>query len=175
MSRAVRLDPQRYPGIRPIYTFRKWGAARALGVMDWVFTSYGAEAAETLATAIRAIVTGQASAGSAANSVGALLKAHGNAGAWEAFLDMAAEDERGAGLFRDGASKGSIVPVQPMTPEARAAQVKLECDPDTFYADAPLESYMLIVAMLCETFSPFGSAWGSVAPLFTSMAPALST
>ena len=171
MSRSVRLDPVRYPGIRPIYTFKKWGAARALGVMDWVVASYGAEAAETLAGALRSMLTGQIAPREAANTLGSLLKAHGSAGAWEAFLDMAKEDERGAGLFREGASPGSMVPVMPATEAQQAAQVKLGIEPDSFFADEPLEAHMLILAMLCETFRPFGSAWASVAPLFGKATP----
>ena len=169
MSRTVALDPAKYPGIRTGYTFKKWGAQRALEMLDWVSTAYGPEIVEALAGALQALVLGRATAEAAARTIGQVLKAHGSAGAWDAFLRAAGVDASGAGLFR--AVGGNSVPVYPHEEAQRTAQVKLGADPDTYFADDPLEALMLLLAMLCETFRPFGLAWGSVAPLFASMLP----
>jgi hypothetical protein len=169
--RVVHLDPARY-GVRPGFTFRKWGAERALGVFDWVVAAYGPDAAESVAEAVRGLIVGQIDAAAAGRAIGKVLRAHGNANAWGAFLDMAAVDEAtGAGLWRNG-NKAPVWSADPARQQALKAQGQ---DPDTVFADAPLEPLMLIVAMLAETFAPFGRAWDFVAPLFSTAETASPT
>lgn len=163
-TRVVHLDPQRY-GIRPGYTFRKWGAKRALGHFDWLVSAYGPEAAESVAEAVRGLIVGQLDAQAAGRAIGKVLRAHGSAGAMDAFLDMAAVDEAtGAGLWRNG-NKAPVWSADPGRQQALKAQ---GCDPDEVFADEPLEILLLIAAMFAETFRPFGSAWDFVAPLFST-------
>lgn len=164
MSRSVPIDPARY-GVRPGFLFRKWGAARALSVLDWIAERYGPGAAESLAQVVRAIVLGTASADEAGRALGALLRSHGQAGSWDAFLDCAAVDEGGAGLYRAGA-KGGEVPVWSRDPAMQRTLQEKGLHPDAVFADDPLEALRLLAAMLAETFRPFGEAWSFIAPIF---------
>jgi len=162
MPRSVTLDPAKYGLLRP-YVFKKWGAQRALGVLDWLATSYGPGAAESAAEALRALVTGQIDASQAGAAIGSLLRSYGQAGVWEAFLSMAEADEV-SGLWRSG-EKGALAPVWPASPAAREAQAAAGLDPDTYYLEDPLEILRLVVAMLAESFRPFGAAWAYVGPI----------
>lgn len=163
MPRSVTLDPAKYGLGRP-YVFKKWGAQRALGVLDWLATSYGPGAAETAAEAVRALLTGKIGAGEAGSTIGALLAAHGRAGVWDAFLTMAEADEV-SGLYRQG-DKGALAPVWPASEAAREKMAEQGLDPDTYYLEDPLEILRLVVAMLSESFRPFGAAWAYVGPIF---------
>lgn len=168
MSRSVQIDPARY-GVRPGFVFKKWGAARSLSVLDWIADKYGPNVAESLAHIVRAIVLGTASSAEAGAALGGILRAHGQAGAWEAFLDMAAVDESGAGLYRT-ASKGAEVPVWSRDPAMQRTLREKGLDPDEVFADDPLEALRLLGAMLAETFRPFGAAWSFAAQLFGTAA-----
>lgn len=158
MAREVNLDPQRY-GIAPGYVFKKWGTQRALGVLDWIAVNYGAEVVETVANLVRGFLVGEVDARTAGSSLGGLLRAHGSAGSYDAFLSMASCDAS-SGLWRKGG------PVWSDNPGIQSALVEKGLDPDNFYVEDPLEVFRLMLAMLAESFRPFGSAWGFAAPLF---------
>lgn len=164
MSRSVPIDPARY-GVRPGFLFRKWGAARSLSVLDWIADKYGPNVAESAAQIVRAVVLGTASASEAGQALGGILRAHGQSGSWEAFLDMAAVDETGAGLWRAGA-KGGEIPVWSRDPAMQRSLQEKGLHPDAVFADDPLEALRLLAAMLAETFRPFGEAWSFIAPIF---------
>ncbi len=158
MAREVPLSPDRY-GIPAGYTFKKWGTRRATAMLDWIAASYGSGIADALVNLIQGFLIGTLDARSASEQLGGILTSAGHAGNYDAFLRMAACDAT-SGLERNGG------PVWSENPAIQSALEAKGLDPDAFYAEDPLMIYRLMLAMLAETFRPFGSAWDFVALLF---------
>lgn len=169
--REVKLDSARY-GLDPkvTYTFRRWTASRALGEMDWLASNFGDGAAETIAALAGALATGTTTPAEAAGGLGALTRAWGRADSWGAFLRMAACDETG-GLWRAaGAVKAPGAMVWPADVGQQNAIRGTDLDPDVVFCEDPTEILRLMLAMVCESFAPFGAARASIARAWSSAA-----
>ena len=138
-----------------------FGLAAAAAVTDELKIPVGSQA---IAHAVGGLVTGTVAAGDAADAFARALAGHGRSGSWAIFLSMA-EALPDGGLYKQ--ARDGLVPVWPADEAAKRAMIDRQLDPDNAYRDDPLEPQRLLLAMLCESYRPFGAAWGFVAPLLT--------
>lgn len=161
MAREVVLSSEKY-GLDPrfVYTFRKWSGSRATAELDWLTENFGASFAESVAVAVGAFVTGQASAAEAGAAMGEVFRSIGRAQVWPSFLRMASCDQTG-GLYRKPRAQAGSSPGAMVWPADQAQQEAIsgtDLDPEEFYSEDVTEVHRLVLAMLSESLRPFGRA-----------------